>query len=188
MINSMDTPPSSDHGASLVPGIVAARRDEGIPDVEVQRGLIPREREAIEMSADAAREVLGAHLLHALRDGVQVDLRPVEHGRQAEPVGDPQDVTPALRHRRLCQVVPVQALAGKPAGQRPAPRAPAVPAVTTVVAAASTRRPTAAHCFVRVHCMVLSFQTKGAPSALGCNCRIHNPFRSEHALRYIPGC
>ena len=101
MINSMDTPPSSDHGASLVPGIVAARRDEGIPDVEVQRGLIPREREAIEMSADAAREVLGAHLLHALRDGVQVDLRPVEHGRQAEPVGDPQDVTPALRHRRL---------------------------------------------------------------------------------------
>jgi hypothetical protein len=32
-----------------------------------------------------------------------------------------------------------------------------VPAVTTVVAAASTRMPAAAHCFVRVHCMVLSF-------------------------------
>ena len=53
------------------------------------------------MTADSAREVLGAQPLHALRDGVQVDLRRVEHGRQAEPVGDPKHVTPALRHGRL---------------------------------------------------------------------------------------
>src|SRR5918996_1012813 len=92
---------SSYHEASLVPSVVAARRDEGIPDVEVQRGLIHLDREAIEMTADSAREGLGAQPLHALRDGVQVDLRRVEHGRQAEPVGDPQDVTPALRHGRL---------------------------------------------------------------------------------------
>src|SRR6266850_7993129 len=92
---------SSDHEASLGPGVVAARRDEGIPDVEGPRGLIHLDREAIEMTADSAREVLGAHPWHARRDGVQVDLRRVEHGRQAEPVGDPKNITPALRHGRL---------------------------------------------------------------------------------------
>jgi len=60
--------------------------------VEVQRGLIPLDREAIEMTADAAREVLGTYPLHALRDGVQVDLRRGEHGRQAEPVGDSKHI------------------------------------------------------------------------------------------------
>ena len=89
------------HEASLVPGVIAARRDEGIPDVEVQRRLIHLDREAIEMTADAAREVLGAHPLHALRDGVQVDLRRVENGRQAEPVGDPTHITPmSMRCRK----------------------------------------------------------------------------------------
>ena len=92
---------SSYHEASLVPGVVAARRDEGIPDMEVQRGLIRLDREAIEMTTDAAREVLGAHPLHALSDLVYIDLRMIEQGRQAEPVGDPKHVTPALCRGRL---------------------------------------------------------------------------------------
>ena len=56
-------------GLPLIPGVVAAHRDEGIPDVEGQLGLIHLDREAAEMTADSAREVLGAHPSHALRDG-----------------------------------------------------------------------------------------------------------------------
>jgi hypothetical protein len=100
---------------------------------------------------------------------------------------EPRRAIKYLSHIGVSFITAVEGHYRKPAGQHPSLRAPAVLAVTTVIAAATTRRPTAAHGFVRVHGMVLSFQTEGSPSAMGCNCRINNPFRSEHSFRYIPG-
>jgi hypothetical protein len=42
----------SEIGPHLISGVIAAHRDQGIPNVEVQRGLICLDREAIEMTAD----------------------------------------------------------------------------------------------------------------------------------------
>jgi hypothetical protein len=62
---------SGSRGLTLGPGCGRGTSRRAIPDVDGQSGPIHLDREALEMTADSARQALGAHPLHALRDEVQ---------------------------------------------------------------------------------------------------------------------